>query len=53
MSDKSMRQISVEQEIANVEQELANAFAIRPPSLARRFELEAMLERLNQKMALR
>jgi hypothetical protein len=51
MSDKSMSRIALEQEIAKVEQELADAFALRPPSIARRFELEAVLERLHQEMA--
>ena len=52
MSDKSMSQTALEQEIAKVEEELANAFVVRPPSIARRFELEAVLESLNRKMAL-
>lgn len=48
MSDK----IALQQQIAKVEEEIASAFAVRSPSLARRFELEATLERLHQKMAL-
>lgn len=52
MSNKSMRLIALEQDIAKVEEEMANAFAVRRPSIARRVELEAVLERLNQKMAL-
>jgi hypothetical protein len=48
MSDK----IAVQQQIVKVEEEIASAFAVRVPSLTRRFELEATLERLHRKMAL-
>lgn len=51
MPDKATSQIILEQEIAKVEEELASAFAARPPSIKRRVELDGMLERLNRKMA--
>lgn len=53
MSDTSTSQIILEHEIAKVEEELASAFAVRPPSIKRRVELDGILERLNQKMASR
>jgi hypothetical protein len=52
MRDKSTNQIILEQEIVKVEEELASTFAVRPPSIERRVELDAILEQLNQKMAL-
>jgi hypothetical protein len=48
MRDKSTSQITLEQDIAKVEEELASAFAVRPPSIERRVELDAILERLNR-----
>ena len=53
MGEKSTGQTILEQEVAKVEDELASAFAVRPPSIQRRVELDAILERLDQKMASR
>jgi hypothetical protein len=52
MSDRSMGRITLEREILRVEEEIAHAFVLNPPSIARRIELEATLERLNRRMAL-
>jgi hypothetical protein len=52
MSNGSMRQSALEQELSRVEEEIAKAFARSPPSIARRIELDAMLERLSRETAL-
>ena len=52
MSDKSMRQIALEQDIAKVEEEIGSAVSLTPPAIVRRIELETKLERLNRMMAL-